>query len=109
MITDNSNLLGKSAIDRRDFLTLSTKVITAQGLSTVLIPRLASAMEKGEKLAVIWLHFQECTGCTESLLRAEGPDLATLFPDTISLEYHETLFATGEDGKYCMFRRKTGF
>jgi hydrogenase small subunit len=63
------------------------------GLSPVLIPEISQALQSKEKPAVIWLHFQECTGCTESLLRAEGPDLATLILDIISLEYHETLFA----------------
>jgi len=43
--------------------------------------------------SVIWLHFQECTGCTESLLRAEHPTLEKLILDVISLDYHETLFA----------------
>jgi hydrogenase small subunit len=42
---------------------------------------------------VIWLHFQECTGCTESMLRAEHPTLEKLILDVISLDYHETLFA----------------
>lgn len=42
---------------------------------------------------MIWLHFQECTGCTESLLRTSHPGLANLILDLISLDYHETLFA----------------
>ena len=42
---------------------------------------------------MIWLHFQECTGCTESLLRTSHPALAELILDLISLDYHETLFA----------------
>ena len=36
---------------------------------------------------------QECTGCTESFLRAEHPTLEKLILDIISLDYHETLFA----------------
>lgn len=43
--------------------------------------------------SVIWLHFQECTGCTESLLRTSHPALAKLITELISLDYHETLFA----------------
>jgi hydrogenase small subunit len=42
---------------------------------------------------VIWLHFQECTGCTESLLRTSHPDIAKLILDLVSLDYHETLMA----------------
>jgi hydrogenase small subunit len=40
---------------------------------------------------VIWLHFQECTGCTESLLRTSHPGLDDVILDLISLDYHETL------------------
>jgi hydrogenase small subunit/[NiFe] hydrogenase small subunit len=42
---------------------------------------------------VVWLHFQECTGCTESLLRASHPDIGRLILDIISLDYHETVMA----------------
>ena len=42
---------------------------------------------------VIWLHGQECTGCTESLLRTSHPSLEHLILDLISLDYHETLNA----------------
>ncbi len=85
--------LVEKKVKRRDFLTLSTKVAAVLGLSPAFIPQFSEAMEKKKKPAVIWLHFQECTGCTESLLRAEGPDLASVILDVISLEYHETLFA----------------
>ena len=42
---------------------------------------------------VIWLAFQDCTGCTETLLRTSHPDLGDLIMNVISLEYHETLMA----------------
>lgn len=47
----------------------------------------------GLKPSVIWLHFQECTGCTESLLRTSHPKVAELILDLVSLDYCETLFA----------------
>jgi len=47
----------------------------------------------GKKPHVVWLHLQECTGCTESLLRTSHPDVASLILDLVSLDYHETLFA----------------
>jgi hydrogenase small subunit len=87
------NIFVEREVGRRDFLKLSTKVATVLGLSPVFIPKISHAIQAKEKPAVIWLHFQECTGCTESLLRAEGPDLASVILDVISLEYHETLFA----------------
>jgi len=91
------HVLVEKKVNRRDFLSLSTKVATVLGLSPALIPQISTAMQKKDKPAVIWLHFQECTGCSESLLRSEGPDLAQVILDVISLEYHETLFAAAGD------------
>src|SRR5271165_3802336 len=42
---------------------------------------------------VRWAAFQDCTGCTETLLRPSHPDLGDLILNIISLEYHETLMA----------------
>jgi hydrogenase small subunit len=44
--------------------------------------------------AVIWLHLSECTGCTESMLISEHPAIDKLILDLVSLDYHETLFAS---------------
>ena len=65
----------------------------AVGLSSVAATKMAEAAAKGLKPSVIWLHFQECTGCTESLLRTSHPAVGELILDLISLDYHETLFA----------------
>ena len=53
----------------------------------------AAAKNADGRPAVIWLHFQECTGCSESLLRSSHPSVASLILDMISLDYHETLMA----------------
>lgn len=80
-------------IQRRDFMRLCTLAAAAVGLGPLAAERFASAAERGQKPAVIWLHFQECTGCTESLLRTSHPDAGDLIFDLISLDYHETLQA----------------
>ena len=79
--------------DRRDFLKVCTMAAAAVGLSEAVAEQMAEAAAKGLKPSVIWLHFQECTGCTESLLRTSHPDLAELILSLVSLDYHETLFA----------------
>jgi hydrogenase small subunit len=63
------------------------------GVSSSAAAQIAKAVSKGLKPSIIWLHFQECTGCTESLLRTSSPDLAEVILDLVSLDYHETLFA----------------
>jgi hydrogenase small subunit len=63
------------------------------GLSATAASQIAEAAAAGMKPSVIWLHFQECTGCTESLLRTSHPTVSKLILDLISLDYSETLFA----------------
>ncbi len=64
------------------------------GLPVGFGAKIAQAVASPERRpAVIWLHGQECTGCTESLLRPSHPTLEHLILDLISLDYHETLNA----------------
>jgi hydrogenase small subunit len=62
-----------------------------------MIPKIAAALENSPKQSVIWLSFQECTGCTESITRAHAPTLEGLIFDLISLDYHHTLQAAAGD------------
>lgn len=80
---------------RRDFFQVVLNAAAAVGLSSTVATRIAHAVESGLKPSVIWLHFQECTGCTESLLRTANPALSELILDLVSLDYHETLMAAG--------------
>ncbi|PMP97709.1 MAG: Ni/Fe hydrogenase, partial [Thermodesulfobacterium geofontis] len=47
------------------------------------------------KPTFVWLHFMDCTGCSEALLRSDNPSIKDLLLDVINLEYHETLMAAG--------------
>jgi len=85
--------LPEKGVDRRDFLKVCTMAAAALGLPASTGIKWAEAAEAGLKPSVIWLHFQECTGCTESLLRTSHPDLASLILDLVSLDYCETLMA----------------
>ena len=57
----------------------------------------AQAGNEDKRPPVIWLHFQECTGCSEALLRANHPSIAEVVLDIINLEYQETLMAGSVD------------
>ncbi len=85
--------LGRERVDRRHFLKVCTMAAAAVGLPASVGVRMAEAAARGLKPSVIWLHFQECTGCTESLLRTSHPAIAELILDLVSLDYCETLFA----------------
>lgn len=84
-------MLNLKELSRRDFLKICTIVTATMGLPYSMVEKVEAAMKKGPKPTVIWLHFMECTGCTESLLRASHPPIGRLVLDIINLEYHETL------------------
>ena len=62
-----------------------------------MAPAIAKALETARRPSVIWLSFQECTGCTESLTRSHAPSVESLIFDAISLDYHHTLQAASGD------------
>ncbi|MEF8755028.1 MAG: hydrogenase small subunit [Accumulibacter sp.] len=78
---------------RREFLQFCATLAAGLGLPPGADAAVAEAVASKKRPSVIWLHFQECTGCSESMLRAEHPTLEKLILDVISLDYHETLFA----------------
>jgi hydrogenase small subunit len=85
--------LAARGLSRRAFLKYCTALTSLMALSPGLAPRIAAALAQATRPSVIWLPFQECTGCTESLTRSDSPSLETLIFDLISLDYHETLMA----------------
>jgi len=78
-------------LDRRDFLRICTLAAASVGLPASAGRAFAEAAAAGRRPSVIWLSFQECTGCTETLLRTTKPALDELILDLISLDYHEAL------------------
>ncbi|WP_417760694.1 nickel-dependent hydrogenase small subunit [Shewanella sp.] len=80
-------------VTRREFLQWSASVTALLALPLPFSSLVAEAAELADRVPLVWLHMAECTGCSESLTRADTPDLDTLIFDHISLEYHETLMA----------------
>src|SRR5690349_16730055 len=127
----------KKGYSRRQFLQFCTAAAAAAGLGRTGVAQVAAAFEKKEKPAVVWMHFQECTCCSESFIRASHPIVADALLDVLSLNYTETLMAasgfqaekslsdtiqknkgkyivlvegavpTKDDGVYCMIGGKT--
>jgi len=97
--------LREAGVSRREFLAFCSKLMVAApfGLALTNVARaedVAREVAKARRLSVVWLHFQDCTGCTESLLRTSQPDLSELILHLISLDYHETLMAAaGKDAE----------
>ncbi len=90
-------VLQAKGVSRRGFLKYCAATASLLALPPAMVPRIAQALEAARRPSVIWLSFQECTGCTESLTRSSSPTLEGLIFDSISLDYHHTLqAASGE-------------
>lgn len=81
----------RAGMSRRQFLKMCTVLAASLGLSNSLTPKVARALENNPRVPVIWLHMQDCTGCTESFIRSSSPLAGQVILDMISLDYHETL------------------
>ncbi len=83
----------KKGISRREFLKFCGIVAGAMGLGPQFGPKIYEALAADTRPPILWLHFAECTGCTESVLRTASPWFDELILDKVSLDYHETLMA----------------
>lgn len=78
---------------RRDFMKFCTMIGAYMGLQASGVAQVTEALQTKPRLPVIWLHFQECTGCSESFIRSSHPIVADIILDKLSLDYSETLMA----------------
>ena len=78
---------------RRAFLKQCAVWTSLLALPTATISLFARELAKRPRKPLVWLSFQECTGCTESLTRSHVPPLEDLLFERISLDYHHTLLA----------------
>lgn len=90
--------LRRSGVSRRGFLKFCATTASMMALPPSMVPAIAAALESAKRPSVIWLSFQECTGCTESLTRSHAPTIESLIFDHISLDYHHTLQAAAGEG-----------
>jgi hydrogenase small subunit len=94
MDTNSYNLekrLTQRGISRRAFLKFCGAMAATLALPTRYTTRIAQALTFATRPPMVWLEFQDCTGDTESLLRASQPSVDDLLLETLSLDYHETL------------------
>jgi hydrogenase small subunit len=85
--------LKRHGISRRSFLKFCAATASMLALPPSMAPAIAKALAEAKRPSIIWLSFQECTGCTESLTRSHSPTLESLIFNAISLDYHHTLQA----------------
>jgi [NiFe] hydrogenase small subunit len=86
--------LEKKGVTRRDFMKFCTFLTTTLGLSASYVTRVADVFAApSQRPPVVWLHFAECTGCSEAFLRSMYPWVDELVLEILSVEYHETIMA----------------
>ena len=85
--------LARRGVSRRTFLKFCASMATLMAMPPAMAAQMAEKLARVKRQSVIWLSFQECTGCTESITRSHSPTLESLIFDAISLDYHHTLQA----------------
>lgn len=85
--------LRQQGISRRSFVKFCTLTAAALSLQPAAAKVIAQALSTTPRPTVIWLSGQECTGCTETVLRSFNPSIESLILSEISLDYHNTLMA----------------
>jgi len=96
-------IMKSKGYSRRDFLRLCGSAAVVAGLEQSAVADVVSAFAKKERPPVVWLHFQECTCCSESFIRSSHPIVADILLDVLSLDYSETLQASaGHQAEKCL-------
>ena len=86
-------MLRDHGISRRSFIKFCTATASAMALPPWMGPAMAEQLRNSPRPSVVYLSFQECTGCFESLTRSFAPTLENLIFNVISLDYNDTLMA----------------
>ena len=86
--------LESKGVSRRAFMKYCTFLTASMGLSASFVPKVAEVFAApAQRPPVVWLHFGECTGCSEAILRSMYPFIDELVLEILSVEYHETIMA----------------
>ena len=87
--------LQSQGVSRRSFIKFCALTASSLALTGTAAKAFAQALAASARPSVIWLSFQACTGCSESLLRSGNPltdrlTVENLILNFISLDYHCT-------------------
>jgi hydrogenase small subunit len=86
-------MLRRNGVTRRGFIKFCTATASAMALPPWMGAAMAEQLHDAPRPSVIYLSFQECTGCLESFTRSFAPTMEQLIFNVISLDYDETLMA----------------
>jgi hydrogenase small subunit len=86
-------MLRQNGVSRRAFIQFCTASASAMALPPWMGAAMAEQLRHSPRPSVVYLSFQECTGCFESLTLSFAPTIENLMFDVISLDYDDTLMA----------------
>jgi hydrogenase small subunit len=89
--------LQRHGISRRAFVKYCTATASFMALPPGLGAAMAERLHDAPRPSVIYLSFQECTGCFESFTCSFAPTIENLIFNVISLDYDDTLMAASGD------------
>ena len=85
--------LEERGIGRRDFIKFAGAMAATLALPPRYVTRIVEALERTPKPVLVWLEFQDCAGCSESILRSSHPGVDEIVLELLSWEYHELIMA----------------
>ena len=86
-------IMDENGVGRRRFLKYCAGITALMAMPPGMTAAFAQQLRAARRPTVIYMPFQECTGCLESLTRSFAPSLESLIFETISLDYNHTLQA----------------
>lgn len=87
------SLFQERKLSRRAFVKSCIAITAILGMPPTMLNQVVQAAETKELPVVVWLHGQECTGCSESFIRSSAPFASDVVLNLIDLSYDDTLSA----------------
>ena len=95
--TNLDDALRSRGITRRQLVKFCSATLATLAMPERYLAQTVAAVGKARKPVLVWLQFQDCTGCSESMLRSSHPEVADVVLDLLSWEYHEVIMAGAAD------------
>jgi hydrogenase small subunit len=95
--TTIGDLLDRHSVSRRAFTKFCIAAASAMALPPMRAMAMAAQLRAAHRPSVIYLSFQDCTGCAESLTCSFSPNIEGLIFDVVSLDYSDLLMAASGD------------
>lgn len=88
-----SDIFRRQGMSRRAFLKFCAATASVLALSPAEAAEMTKRLSQAPRPNVIYLSYQECTGCLESLTRSFSPGIGHMLFNDISLDFNDTLQA----------------